>query len=136
MRLALAVTLAALAAAVTLVPASSGQSGSGPAVTIDYRSSVCKQLPLEGKGIVRFFIREVNHTNREANFGKQIRAIWLRTDGWKDSWMNTIDGTDKVPPRIGKTFYADFGADPTKLILRCALKIQGDDRIHNVRVVR
>ena len=54
--------------------------------------------------MVRFFIREVNQTNRVATFNRQIRAIWLRPDGCKDSFMNTLDGTDKVPANRSKTF--------------------------------
>jgi hypothetical protein len=30
----------------------------------------------------------------------------------------------------------DFGADPTKLILRCALRIGSSDALHHVRVLR
>jgi hypothetical protein len=133
MRRSLVVAVVALA--FVLIP--SAVSGTrGPSVTIDYRHSACIQLPMKGKGVVRFYIREVNHTGKTATFGKQIRFIWLRPDGWKDSWMNTLMGTDKVPARRSKTFWVEFGADPTKLILRCALKIQNDDRVHNVRVLR
>jgi hypothetical protein len=119
-----------------LVPGGIASGSKAPAVTIDYKASACMQLPSKGTGTVRFFVREVNHTNRVATFGKQISMIWLRPDGWKDSWMNTIDGTDKVPANRAKTFWTEFGADPTKLILRCAIKIQDDDRVHNVKVLR
>jgi len=125
---------AVIAFALILVP--SGVTGSPPAVTINYRASACVQLPSKGTGTVRFFIREVNHTNRVASFNRQIRAIWLRPDGWKDSFMNTIYGTDKVPANRSKTFWVEFGSDPTKLIIRCALKIQDDERVHNVKVLR
>mgnify|MGYP000162137215 CR=1 FL=1 len=115
----------------------SAASAAKPAVTINYRQSSCLQRPLVGKGEVRFFVRFYNSSNREATFGQDIRFLWLRTDGWKDSWLNTIDGDSiKVPARRGKTYYADFGADPTKRILRCALRIGTSDRLHFVRVLR
>jgi hypothetical protein len=122
--------------ALALIVVPSAPTRSGPAVTINYRNSACVQLPNKGTGVVRFFIREVNHTRRVATFGRQIRFIWLRPDGWKDSWVNTIEGKDKVPANRSKTFWAEFGADPTKLILRCALKIENDNRVHNVKVLR
>jgi hypothetical protein len=107
-----------------------------PAVTINYRASSCAQLPLRSTGTVRFFVRFVNHTSRTASFGKTIHFIWLRPDGWKDFWLNTIDGTDPVPANRSKTYWAEFGADPTKPILRCALRIGLSDQLHHVKVLR
>jgi hypothetical protein len=99
---------------VVLAPSATPATTARPAVTIDYRRPACIQLPNKGTGMVRFFIREVNHTSRVASFGRQIRFIWLRPEGWKDSWMNTITGSDKVPAGRAKTFWTEFGADPTE----------------------
>jgi hypothetical protein len=112
-------------------------AGSAPAVTINYRQSSCVQRPLAETGQVRFFVRFVNNTSRSAKFGKTIHFLWLRPDGWKDSWLNTVDGNSiVVPANRSKTYYADFGADPTKLILRCALRIGLSSTLHHVRVLR
>jgi hypothetical protein len=122
----------------TAVSAAAGtRAGAVPAVTINYRQSSCVQMPLSGTGNVRFFIQLVNTSSRPAAFAKNIRFVWLRPDGWKDSWLNTISGGElKVPANRGKRYYADFGADPTKLILRCALKIGLSDALHHVKVLR
>ena len=94
-------------------------------------------MPLANEGQVRFFVQLVNHTSRRAAFFKDIKFVWLRPDGWKDSWLNTIAAGDlKVLANQGKRYYTDFGADPTRLILRCALKIGLSDRLHYVRVLR
>lgn len=108
-----------------------------PAVTINYRQSSCVQMPLSGTGNVRFFVQLVNTSSHAASFPKDIRFLWLRPDGWKDSWLNAISaGSLTVPARRGKRYYADFGADPTKLILRCAMKIGTSSQLHNVKVLR
>ena len=129
--------IVACVAALLIIPAVSAGAGAGPAVTINYRQSSFVQMPLSGEGNVRFLIQLVNTSSRPAAFSKNIRFVWLRPDGWKDSWLNTIGaGELKVPANRGKRYYADFGADPTKLILRCALKIGLSDALHNVRVLR
>jgi hypothetical protein len=122
--------------AAVLVSLAGVSEARGPAVTIDYRRSSCLQLPNLDTGKVRFFLRFVNHTSRTATFGRQIRFMWLRPDGWKDSWLNTIEGSDPVPAGRGKVYYVEFGADPTKQILRCAVRVEGDSRLHNVKVLR
>jgi hypothetical protein len=128
------IPLIIIASAVT--PLALASNVKRPAVTIQYSKSSCLQLPLSDTGKVRFFIRFVNHTSRTATFGKQIKFLWLRPDGWKESWLNTIEGTDPVPASRSKTYWVEFGADPTKLILRCALRIEGDERLHHVKVLR
>ena len=40
-----------------------------------------------------------------------------------------------MPPNRAKTFWTEFGADPSKSIMRCALEIENDDRVHHVHVV-
>ena len=111
-------------------------AAAGPAVTINYRQSSCLQLPNLDTGQVRFFIQLVNSSTRKAAFAKDIRFLWLRSDGWKDSWQNTIDGGSlTVLPKRGKRYYADWGSDPTKRILRCALRIGDDERLHHVKVL-
>lgn len=120
-----------------LVPASVSASSTAPAVTINYRQSSCVQMPLAETGKVRFFVQLYNSSGRTAAFAKNIRFLWLRPDGWKDSWLNSIgSGSLKVPAKRGKRYYADFGADPTKLILRCALRVGLSSRLHFVRVLR
>ena len=112
-------------------------AAAGPTVTINYRQSSCVQMPLSGTGNVRFFVQLVNTSSRRAAFAKNIRFLWLRPDGWKDSWLNSISsGELGVPANGRKRYYADFGADPTKLILRCALKIGSSSRLHHVKVLR
>lgn len=121
-----------------LLPTSvSASLSAGPAVTINYRQSGCLQMPLAGTGNVRFFVQFENTSSRKAAFAKNIRFLWLRPDGWKDSWLNSISaGSLKVPAKRGKRYYADFGADPTKLILRCALRIGVSSQLHHVKVLR
>lgn len=115
---------------------SATSSASPTLVTINYRQSSCVQRPFSETGQVRFFVRFSNTSTHTAAFAKNIRFLWLRPDGWKDSWLNSIGaGSLKVPAR-GKTYYADFGADPTKLILRCALRIGLSQQLHFVKVLR
>jgi len=112
-------------------------SAAAPAVTINYRQSSCVQMPLSGEGQVRFFVQLVNTTSRSAAFAKSITFVWLRPDGWKDSWLNSIAaGGLKVPANRGKRYYVDFGADPTKVILRCAIKVGSSPKLHHVKVLR
>lgn len=112
-------------------------SAAAPAVTINYRLSSCLQMPLAGEGQVRFFVRLVNRSARAASFAKTLTFVWLRPDGWKDSWLNSISANSlRVPANRGKRYYVDFGADPTKLILRCAIKVGSSPRLHHVRVLR
>lgn len=131
-------TLALVALSALALVAAVGIAGAaGPAVTINYRQSSCVQMPLTGTGNVRFFIQLVNRSSRTAAFEKSISFLWLRPDGWKDSWLNTISARSlRVPANRGKRYYADFGADPTKLILRCAMKIGSSPRLHHVKVLR
>lgn len=115
----------------------SSASSTAPAVTINYRQSSCAQRPFADTGQVRFFVRLYNSSSRTAAFPKNIRFLWLRPDGWKDSWLNSISANSlKVKAGRGQTYYSDFGADPTKLIVRCALKIGVSSRLHFVRVLR
>jgi len=120
------------------VAALAGSStAAGPAVTINYRQSACVQMPLADTGKVRFFVQLHNSSGRAQAFAKDIRFLWLRPDGWKDSWLNSIEaGSLKVPARRGKRYFTDFGADPTKLILRCALRVGSSERLHFVKVLR
>ncbi len=112
-------------------------AAAGPAVTIDYRRSACLQMPDVETGKVRFFVQLVNTSSKKATFAKDIRFVWLRTDGWKDSWLNSIEGGELAAPARGrKRWFADFGADPTKLIIRCALKIGDSNKLHHVKVLR
>ncbi len=119
------------------VTSAQGSSAGTQKVTINYRQSSCAQRPFAETGQVRFFVRLSNTSSRAAAFKKNIRFLWLRPDGWKDSWLNSIDGGSlKVPAGRGKTYFTDFGADPTKLILRCALRIGVSSQLHFVKVLR
>ena len=126
-----------LVSAILTATAASANSSAAP-VTIKYRKSACVQRPNVDTGQVRFFVHFYNSSPRRAKFQKTIRFLWLRAfDGWKDSWLNSVAGnTIVVPARRGKTYYADFGADPSKLIIRCALRIGASLRLHHVRVIR
>ena len=77
-----------------------------------------------------------NTGNKSGKYASDIHFIWLRPDGWKDSWMNVIDkGSLKVNAHSRKTWYADFGADPTKLIVACGLKIGNSEYVHRIKVI-
>ena len=134
--------IAALAALglLTLAGISNAAGSASSAATgmrISYAKSSCVPLPGLNEGQIRFFVQFVN-TGPSAKFNHDIHFVWQRIDGsWKDSWLNVVTkGSLRVPGYGGKRYYAEFGADPSKPILRCGLKIGSSQTVHPVRVIR
>jgi hypothetical protein len=107
-------------------------------VLLNARQSSCLPLPDQNEGQVRFFFQFTNTTNSAATFPHAIHAVWQRLDGsWKDSWLNTFEKNKlKVPAKSGKRYYGDFGADPSKPIVRCGYRLDSSSGVHTIRVLR
>jgi hypothetical protein len=131
-RLIACAALALLALPIALASSTSAQ------VTLDRKGSACLPLPGQGTGKVRFFVHIVNHGSTKAHLRNDVHALWQRYDGsWKDSWLNTFEASGlTVGPHRGKTWYADFGADPSKPIIKCALRLGSSTRVLPIRVLR
>jgi hypothetical protein len=132
-----AVSLGGSALAVASNPTRDARAAS-PAVSVVRSLSSCVPLPSMDKGIVRFFFQIKNTGGTTAGLHNDIHPLWRRYDGsWKDSWVNTLTGSDlKVPAYRGKRYWADFGADPSKPIIACGFRLGAGTHVYRIRVIR
>jgi hypothetical protein len=130
--------LVGLSLALSTVAAAGDKVDDRAAITINYRRSACAPLPSAGEGQVRFFVQLYNAGSSAGTYQHTIHFVWQRFDGsWKDSWLNTIEkGSLRVGPRRGKVYYSDFGADPSKPIVACGLRLDASPTVRRIRVVR
>lgn len=109
------------------------------------RGSSCLQMPDAGEGKVRFYLNIRNAWDGAADFEQSIHVQWYSVSGsgeggWVDTPLNDIepdpDANPSVKPGGLIRFREDLDADPGKLIARCAARLEDDDRLVKITVLR